>query len=350
MANILTAAIQPWASRRAAANGAKRSPGLSGLYANVPIVDLIQQVEQIADMGFWKYELESGSIYWSPGVFAIHDLEPAEQVEIDNALAFYVPNHRPILEAAMRKATEEGVSWDLELDFTSAKGKKKRVRSVGKAEMVGSQIAALVGVFQDVTARYEADRRLREAAMTDDLTGLPNRRHLQQFYSDLRIENSPKRHVQYALALIDLDDFKQANDNLGHLIGDEVLKTTAKRLREEWLSNSFAARLGGDEFVVLIRDSHLLVDLEATGERLLDRLRQPIELAEGPVDVSATIGIAYVEHETHSLSHLLSAADTMLYVAKRKQRGSCILARATDVFLDDTATLDAIEQNAVQVS
>ena len=129
-----------------------------------------------------------------------------------------------------------------------------------------------------------------------------------------------------------------------------MLKVCAKRLRESWLSNSFAARLGGDEFVLLIRDQHLLVDLEAVSERLLENLRSPVELESGRIAVSATMGIAFVEHETHSLSHLLSAADTMLYVAKRKKRGSCILAQAKDVFLDDTNTLDAIERDATEVN
>ena len=210
MQNLFKAAIQPWMARRGAADYGATAGAVDGGYANLPIVDLVQQVEQIADMGFWKYELASGSVYWSPGTFAIHDLPPGERLELDNALCFYPPNYRPLIEGAMKRATEEGIGYDVELDFTSARGRKKRVRAIGKAEFKGGEVVALVGVFQDITARYEADRQLRDAAMTDDLTGLPNRRHLHQFFSDLKLESTPERHAQYALALIDLDHFKQS--------------------------------------------------------------------------------------------------------------------------------------------
>ncbi len=319
---------------------------MPGLYSQVPILELVQRAEEMADLGFWRYDLEAAEVYWSPGVFSIHDLNPTESVAIDNALCFYPPNHRPIMEAALNKAAVYGTGWDLELDFISARGKKKRVRAIGQSEQTDGRITALVGVFQDVTIRHEAERKLRAAAMMDDLTGLPNRRHLNQFFQDLRLEKASSRQVNYALAMIDLDHFKAINDKHGHLAGDEVLKDIAGRLQEAWLSNSFAARLGGDEFVLMIRDAHLLADLEPISERLLESLAKPVELRSGTIEISATVGMAYVEQEALTLTHLLSAADTVLYVAKKQQRGSCIIARGSDIFLDDSVTFDALERDA----
>lgn len=341
---FLTAAIKPWVYKLSSSDELKHTAGASGDYSQVPILALVQQAEEMANLGFWRYDLETEEVFWSPGVFAIYDLKQTDKVPIDDALCFYTPAHRPIVEAALTKAAVDGTPWDIELDFVSARGKKKRVRTNGLAERTDGKITALVGVFQDVTRRYAADQQLRDAAMTDDLTGLPNRRHLHQFFQDLRLEKAVPQQIHYALALIDLDQFKAINDNHGHLAGDEVLKQTALRLQESWLSNSFAARLGGDEFVLMIRDAHLLEDLERTGERLIEQLARPVSLRSGAIATSATVGIAFVEHEALILTHLLSAADTMLYVAKRQQRGSCIIARGTDVFLDDTTTFEAIER------
>lgn len=316
-----------------------------GLYDRVPILSLLQQAEQMAEIGFWRYDLEAAEVFWSPGVFRIYDLQPTQSVPIDSALCFYPAPNRSIMEAALDKAATDGTGWDLELDFISAHGRKRRVHTIGQAEWTDGSINALVGVFQDVTVRHEAERKLREAAMTDDLTGLPNRRHLHQFFCDLRLDHSPRRQFNYALAMIDLDHFKQINDEHGHMAGDQVLRATAERLQANWLSNSFAARLGGDEFVLLIRDAHLLADLELASKRLLDSLAQAVPAPNCTVAISATLGIAYVENEALTLTQLLSAADTMLYVAKRQSRGSCIIARGADVFLDDAATFAAIERD-----
>jgi len=343
---IWKATILPWAAKRSGSPEPKGPSPLSGLYSQVPILDLVQQAEEMAGLGFWRYDLEGAEVFWSPGVFQIYDLQPTESVTIENALCFYPPNHRSIMEAALDKASIDGTAWDLETDLISARGKKKRVRSIGRAEMAGGRITALVGVFQDVTLRHEADRKLREAAMTDDLTSLPNRRHMHQFFMDLHLEKAPLHQLHYALAMIDLDHFKLINDRYGHMVGDQVLKAVALRFQAHWLSNSFAARMGGDEFVLFIRDAHLLDDLQIASERLLTGLTQPVELPGCTVDVSATLGIAYVKHETLSLSHLLSAADTILYVAKKQQRGSAVIARGADVFLEDAATCEAIERGA----
>lgn len=354
MNKFLNAAIKPWAHKRASPDGLAPSPVVPvapvapEIYSRVPILELVQQAEQMAELGFWRFDLDAEEVFWSPGVFDIYDLKKTDKVPIDNALCFYAPAHRPVIEAAINQAASEGTPWDLELDFVSARGKKKRVRAIGKAEMTDGRITALVGVFQDVTRRYLADQQLRDAAMTDELTGLPNRRHLHQFFQDLRLEKAVPDQIHYALALIDLDHFKASNDTYGHLIGDEVLKQTAERLQHGWLSNSFAARLGGDEFVLMIRDAHLLEELERTGERLLEQLARPINLRGETITASATIGIAFVEHEALPLNHLLSAADTMLYMAKKKQRGSCVIARGTDVFLDDARTFESIERGAAQ--
>lgn len=346
MNKFLNVAIKLWASKPPSPERAPSPPDAPAVYGQVPILELAQQAERIAALGFWRYDLETQDVFWSPGVFEIYDLKVTDKVPIDDALCFYAPAHRPAMEAAITKAATDGTPWDLELDFVSARGKQKRVRSIGQAERKGESITALFGVFQDVTARYATDQQLRDAVMTDELTGLPNRRHLHQFFQDLRIEKSLPEQIHYALALIDLDNFKSINDAHGRLVGDEVLQQTAGRLQHGWLSNSFAARLGGDEFCLMIRDTHLLAELERTGERLLEHLSGPISLRSQTITPRATIGIAFVEHEALLLSHLLSAADTMLYVAKKQQPGSCIIARGTDVFLDDAETFESIQRGA----
>ncbi len=167
--------------------------------------------------------------------------------------------------------------------------------------------------------------RLIEAAVTDPLTGLPNRR----LFSDrvnhalARRGRSPKA---LAVLLLDLDGFKLVNDSLGHAAGDEVLAAVGTRLRSCMRATDTVARLGGDEFAILIEDIDEDGQAVAAAERVIEALSQPLALPGREVTVRASIGGAIDRGQPGiSATDLLRNADTAMYQAKATSRGRLAL-------------------------
>lgn len=165
-------------------------------------------------------------------------------------------------------------------------------------------------------------------ALHDALTGLPNR----SFYGGRLAEavsDAETAGTEVAVVLIDLDRFKLVNDSHGHQFGDEVLLAVSQRLRRTLRSSDTLARLGGDEFAVILRDIHGPADALSAAAHLGDVLRQPL-LLDGDVSagtdhrvyVTASMGIAFPRGRVHDLGAVLQEADTAMYLAKARGRGS----------------------------
>jgi diguanylate cyclase (GGDEF)-like protein len=235
-------------------------------------------------------------------------------------MSFYPDRSRAILNDAIALAVDQGRAFDEEADFISATGRPKRVRCMGELELQGGKPVALIGVFQDITARHEMEQALRRSATTDELTGLTNRAGFNRALSEAIV--TARRDTQsFALLLIDLDGFKAVNDRLGHLRGDQVLQTIAAVLRSPYLEDQVCARLGGDEFAVIVEGMEEQA-LASLAQALRNDLRHHIDTPDGtPLAVSGTIGISWFEPGS-SGRDLLRKADTALYYGKRSERGT----------------------------
>ena len=183
---------------------------------------------------------------------------------------------------------------------------------------IAERLRGLAG--QAAIAIYNARllEEIRYQALHDSLTGLPNRVLILDRV-DQAMARSRRDHVDMALFFIDLDGFKDVNDNLGHKIGDDLLRGVAARFTGTLRESDTVARLGGDEFVVLAEGMALAAGPELVAERLLEVLAEPFELSELgpsqiPVTVSASIGIAVGPRE--SSEELFRDADVALYRAK----------------------------------
>jgi diguanylate cyclase (GGDEF)-like protein/PAS domain S-box-containing protein len=285
----------------------------------------LRQAERIANMGSWRLTLADNHTEWSEQTYAIHGLPLGTPQVLETALDFFPPRARAHVRSALERTIQTGEPFDVETDFTTAQGKHRRVRSMGELELAGGAPVALIGVFQDITERYKMEQALRQAAHTDDLTRIASRAHFAEV-CDERIAAAAARPRSCALMLIDLDHFKAVNDNLGHHAGDEVLRVMASRLQAAYLSRCFAARLGGDEFVLVVDDPALMRDLPALIGRLLCDLRYSIGEPGRQVHVSATIGACWLGEGIATRSELLHAADDALYQAKRRGRGTGMIA------------------------
>ena len=176
------------------------------------------------------------------------------------------------------------------------------------------------GVGSDVTESRLTGRNSIRAERHDPLTGLSNRILIRE-----QIEESLLRQTSgggCALLLVDLDRFKLVNDTLGHAVGDQLLVEVARRL-EEVSNHALVGRLGGDEFAVVDPHRHDAAALALLAEQIIDRLSAPYRLgAAAPINIGATIGIAFSPDHGISQEELTRNADLALYRAKNAQRGS----------------------------
>jgi diguanylate cyclase (GGDEF)-like protein len=184
-------------------------------------------------------------------------------------------------------------------------------------------MASLVGVNAIIAhnrgrldaRRRAAERRLSHQAFTDSLTGLANRALFQERLADAVAARNGR---PVTVVLIDLDDFKNVNDDLGHTIGDDLLVTVAQRLGEQVRPGDTLARLGGDEFALLLGGTGATDSIALAG-RLLDEIGRPVRLASRDLHPTASIGLA---DTTGDPEHLLRNADLAMYAAKRSGRNT----------------------------
>ncbi|MDB5656178.1 MAG: diguanylate cyclase/phosphodiesterase [Tardiphaga sp.] len=176
-----------------------------------------------------------------------------------------------------------------------------------------------VVLVEDITERRNSEARISHMARFDELTGLPNR---VSFRNEIgRMMKGAQTASLSALLFVDLDQFKQVNDTLGHPCGDQLLCMVADRMREMLRADDFVARFGGDEFVVFqrgIKSSHDAADL---ARRIVERLSERYEVNNHQVEIGASIGIAMTQPDV-SADGLLKNADMALYRAKASGRGT----------------------------
>ncbi|MFW5954451.1 MAG: EAL domain-containing protein [Guyparkeria sp.] len=183
-------------------------------------------------------------------------------------------------------------------------------------------ISHYVGLFVDITRQKEDESKLDFLAHHDPLTGLPNRLLLVARLEQM-IEVGRRRGENVALLMIDLDRFKDVNDSLGHVAGDQLLVKVSERLKARFAEADTIARLGGDEFAMALSS---IESAEQAGEiagRVIAALGEPWELAGGQhVRVLASIGITLFPDSAETPIDLLQQADTALYRAKDEGRGT----------------------------
>lgn len=193
---------------------------------------------------------------------------------------------------------------------------RKSVRAVRGAD--GAM--TLLVVCDDITARKEMEERLLHGALHDALTGLPN----QAFLLDRlqRVIHIAQRRKQYyfAVLFLDLDRFKVINDSLGHLVGDQLLKEIAQRLKAGLRPSNTLARFGGDEFCVLLEDIKNIGEATHVAERIHQMLSLPFRSGGQEFYTSASIGIALGSHEITKPGDILRDADIAMYRAKAHGR------------------------------
>jgi diguanylate cyclase (GGDEF)-like protein len=220
---------------------------------------------------------------------------------------------RDMYNAEINMLTKSQKSMPIDVSITLLKDEKDK--AIG-----------FVIINQDITEYKKEQEKLNEQknvlsykAHYDALTGLPNR----VLFND-RLQHGivkAQRHQSLlALFFIDLDRFKEINDTFGHLVGDKVLKSVAKRLSETIRKSDTLSRLSGDEFTIIMEELHENVDTVKLAEKILETLSEPMEIEGEVLYLSGSIGISLYPDDATTVHDLLQYADTAMYEAKEKGR------------------------------
>ncbi|WP_317931139.1 EAL domain-containing protein [Halioxenophilus sp. WMMB6] len=275
-------------------------------------------------IGIWDWDLENDIWTASAAYFNILGLEPVEgPADRQKVLASVHPDDRPILVECLQNALGKTVSsYEYEARFLHADG---QYRWLGVRGQVVERSAEglptrLVGVRIDIDALKRAEEKVHWLAHYDALTGLPNRILLHKKVSSAIAE---QRLVKGSLALmfIDLDQFKNVNDSLGHSVGDALLQAVAERMRKLVGEAGTVSRQGGDEFVVLLPGA-CAHQAGAVAEQLLEVLGSPYAIGQYELVITPSLGISLFPDDGDDFDTLLKCADVAMYEAKHAGRNN----------------------------
>jgi len=276
-----------------------------------------------ANHGLWDWDLRTNEIYFSSHWKAILGYNEQElQSNIEEWFSRVHPEDLPRLKADIAVHLE-GVtpSFRSEYRMLHWNGDYRWILSQGLAVRdANGQAYRITGSQADITQRKINEDELRYASLHDTLTGLPNRAFLMKRLEQVITQAKEDSNFLFAVLFIDLDRFKVINDSLGHLVGDQLLITIARRLKACVRSGDLVARLGGDEFTVLLEPIRETDDAIRVAERILKEVAQPVNLDGHELFTNASIGIALSASGYDRPEDILRDADTTMYRAKARGR------------------------------
>ncbi len=180
-------------------------------------------------------------------------------------------------------------------------------------------VVAYIGIARDITLEQERQNELESLANQDPLTGLYNRRRFIEEL-DNEIHRCQRLGKEFALLWLDLDQFKEINDAMGHPVGDKLLSELATNLQALTRDSDVVARMGGDEFAILLADNDL-AESELSVSRIIEGLRSSTHIFDGaPIKMLSSIGVSMFPRDADNSHELLACADRALYEAKNSGR------------------------------
>jgi diguanylate cyclase (GGDEF)-like protein len=298
------------------------------------IIGVLGEQARASDRRFGALVGDVDVVLWEmvPGSNQFSYVSPAAEDLLGHPIDdWYVPGfwvdhiHPADAERAIAEcdaAIAAGIDHTLEYRMVRVDGTAVHLRDVATVQLDDEGgVEVMRGVMVDVSDRRTIEDLLRERATHDPLTGLPNRAlfadRIEQALREGRRSGNP-----VALLLLDLDDFKEVNDALGHEAGDRLLVAFADRLRHELRDCDTIARLGGDEFALLLTTDADTKGASVVAQRVLEVAERPFDIDGLDLQTRASIGIAI--HPDHAIdaATLSARADVAMYLAKRSGRGA----------------------------
>ena len=268
--------------------------------------------------GIFGLDKEKRITFANPAALALLDYEPHELVGAN--LQKIVHTCTPEKNCPICSVCKDGFIRKGTDTFWRKNGASFPVRFTSSPIVEDYEILGAVVAFADITERQKMEERLRESAMTDELTGLFNRRGFMTL-ADKLIKISVRDKNDLLLIYIDFDNMKWINDSLGHTVGDQALVEAATLLRDTFRLADIVARLGGDEFVILCTDNSALGNEETILSRLKENIDKTNRLKSRQYQLSLSVGVGRYEHQSPcSIDELLRRADRAMYKNKEDKK------------------------------
>ena len=280
----------------------------------------------------WDFNLLKNE-YWLSEEFEKvfgYNLNATQTIELESWWLNIHPEERERVKSSFNETmNSDAQCWSEEYSFRRADGGYVFVLDRGYIiRNVSGQAVRAIGTMMDITQRKQAEEIIRYQAVYDQLTGLPNRILFnERLLASLKQAKTTKKML--AVMFLDLDRFKKINDTLGHAAGDRLLESFAGRISDTLRSTDTVARWGGDEFTVLLPEINCLEDAVKTAQRIVDNLKPAFKLAEQPLHVSSSIGVALYPNDGEDAETLVKNADAALYRAKERGRNNYQLYTST---------------------
>ncbi len=275
--------------------------------------------EPSGDHGSWEFELATATTVWSEGVFRIHGVEAGSfEPTLDSVRPLIHPDDLPTYVQKFRDAVESREPFSIQHRIVRPDGSARSVIVRGAFVPAGDgKPDRYVGTTEDITGRLTYEDRLWQLANRDSLTGLFNRRRFMDEL-DREVVRAQRTGERGAVLIIDVDDFKDINDSLGHPAGDELLERMGRHLSHRLRATDTLARIGGDEFGVVLPACSVFKAKEIA-DSLIAALEGDamVRIAGTPRSVTASIGIASFSPDTQRRGdQLMVEADLAMYRAK----------------------------------
>jgi len=327
---------------------------------------LANQAEAITEIGHFVYdEIRQKYLFISPGYARIIGRKVEEVISRDldggGDYDLIYPDDREAVNKVYNRFLAEGAEWQVDYRLVRDDGEIRWVREMGKVHLISHGIPEqTIGVLQDITEAKNAEQeiirardtleqqvveRTRELANTvkqleieieerekitaelhflanhDALTGLPSLR-LCKDRLDQSLAEARRNRQTSAVMFLDLDGFKDINDQYGHEFGDRVLKATAERITSEIRETDTVARIGGDEFVIILSSLPECQIADRIATSLIEGISQPIIIDKIEVTVSASIGVSLYPKNGVTVEQLIRSADHAMYQVKHAGKNS----------------------------
>jgi len=224
---------------------------------------------------------------------------------------------RELLEKILPQQTAFD-NYEVEHDFVTI-GRRTLLLNARQIEReVGKERIILLAI-EDITERKKYEEKIQQMAFHDSLTGLPNRK----LFSDrlgIVLAQAKRNKKKVGIVMLDLDNFKDVNDTLGHDVGDTLLKAVAERLSGTLRKSDTVARFGGDEFVLIFPDMEIIEEAIQVVQKIIDRFHKPFLIDTHQLVVTTSIGIAVYPNDGMDEEILMKNADIAMYQAKQAGR------------------------------
>ncbi|WP_369600309.1 EAL domain-containing protein [Hahella sp. SMD15-11] len=233
---------------------------------------------------------------------------------------FRSPNHDQHFFRALWQELLKNGSWSGEMENRRKDGTRYWVYlSIAMLRDEHGKASRFIAVFNDITEFKQAKDVIEYQANYDSLTGLPNRNLVIDRLREA-LKRLKRTQTGLCLMFLDLDNFKDINDSLGHDTGDRLLQVVAERIRKTLRETDTVGRLGGDEFLIILPDIRYPEDAAQTATTLLERLSEPVQINDLQIATAASIGLTLAPADGRSAEQLMRNADSALYAAKDQGR------------------------------